>query len=675
MGMAASQARLLSITSRMADNELRAQIVNNSKMRLATESSRVSEEYVSALNSATMMISNYDAAGTSQYQKLTYNALTAYSSHNNQYGLVNANGKLLVSETDATNFKDANGDIDNFLSQYGLIYSSTFFTPEVLGADTINLENISELTGATYQIGQYDVEELKAMYEGGVGPSTGIDHIGYNQALQSFQYANYTDYYNEFIAADDAYQMETQKAIEQSLFTTNYQTQINNVSSATYPADWYKLKDALTYVRNQYNALTSSGELNAATEYAKTLDSMLSNYSSSTNPPTLTSIETIDRDSSGNLVIGKRGDGSYAITLTKTSGSTYNVTGGAAYTETRSITDAAGNSTNADLEYSVGGISSSINLGSSTAQMYFTTYVKQDDDNDVTDGYEKQLSKIEYTLKNFDLTNNTVKMSHKVANDENGFEEARSYVLEVLQLYGQAANYVNRDKFTTGGTPANTAKNNYNAARERLLDFIFGRANRPTAPDGTIIEGNEAFLQDPGWIIAKFNGQTSQDFEVIKDIYVLDVLFDTYGEPAFGWIDENNPEENADAKVQWYTNLFERMQKGYQVLEDGLARSNEWIQFALESGLVTMEQVDNNKVWTGMTHANCSDITEVTDDAAVARAEAEYNKAMNNIENKDKRFDIELKNIDTEHNSLQTEYDSVKSVISENIKRSFKIYS
>ena len=186
-------------------------------MRLATESSRVSEEYVSALNSATMMISNYDAAGTSQYQKLTYNALTAYSSHNNQYGLVNANGKLLVSETDATNFKDANGDIDNFLSQYGLIYSSTFFTPEILGADTINLENISELTGATYQIGQYDVEELKAMYEGGVGPTTGINHLGYNNALQSFQYANYTDYYNEFVLADSVYQMEVNKAMEQKI--------------------------------------------------------------------------------------------------------------------------------------------------------------------------------------------------------------------------------------------------------------------------------------------------------------------------------------------------------------------------------------------------------------------------------------------------------------------------
>ena len=56
-------------------------------------------------------------------------------------------------------------------------------------------------------------------------------------------------------------------------------------------------------------------------------------------------------------------------------------------------------------------------------------------------------------------------------------------------------------------------------------------------------------------------------------------------------------------------------------------------------------------------------IIEVTDDAAVAKAEAEYNRAMNDIEAKDNIFDMELKNIDTEHNALQTEYDVIKGVI------------
>ena len=38
-------------------------------------------------------------------------------------------------------------------------------------------------------------------------------------------------------------------------------------------------------------------------------------------------------------------------------------------------------------------------------------------------------------------------------------------------------------------------------------------------------------------------------------------------------------------------------------------------------------------------------------------------------------YDLELKNIDTEHNSLQTEYDSIKTAIDKNIERTFKIYS
>ena len=70
--MAASQARLLSITSRMSDNELRSQLINNAKMRLTTDSSKASEKYLAALNEAQMMFSNYDTAGNSQYHNLLF---------------------------------------------------------------------------------------------------------------------------------------------------------------------------------------------------------------------------------------------------------------------------------------------------------------------------------------------------------------------------------------------------------------------------------------------------------------------------------------------------------------------------------------------------------------------------------------------------------------------------
>ena len=140
------------------------------------------------------------------------------------------------------------------------------------------------------------------------------------------------------------------------------------------------------------------------------------------------------------------------------------------------------------------------------------------------------------------------------------------------------------------------------------------------------------------------------NFQVVKDIYLSEKMIEKYGAPKYTWIDKNNPDENAEKKAAWYTNLFNRINEGgYQALETGLAHSAEWIKFALESGLVSMEQVDVKKQWVSTMYSNCSNIT-------------------------DKRYDIELKNIDTEHQSLQTEYETIKSVIDKNVERNFKMF-
>ena len=97
MGMAAGQARLLSITQRLSDNELRAQIINNNKMRLASESSQVSDHYVQALNEAQLMFTNYDKDNNASFKQLTYNALTSFNPYNNQYALTNASGNIQVA--------------------------------------------------------------------------------------------------------------------------------------------------------------------------------------------------------------------------------------------------------------------------------------------------------------------------------------------------------------------------------------------------------------------------------------------------------------------------------------------------------------------------------------------------------------------------------------------------
>ena len=70
-----------------------------------------------------------------------------------------------------------------------------------------------------------------------------------------------------------------------------------------------------------------------------------------------------------------------------------------------------------------------------------------------------------------------------------------------------------------------------------------------------------------------------------------------------------------------------------------------------------------------------SDISEEENEAAVTMAEVKYEQALKDIEAKDKQYDNRLKLLDTEHNALQTEYESVKSVIDKNVERTLKIYS
>ena len=126
----------------------------------------------------------------------------------------------------------------------------------------------------------------------------------------------------------------------------------------------------------------------------------------------------------------------------------------------------------------------------------------------------------------------------------------------------------------------------------------------------------------------------------------------------------------------------------WYILEDGLMNSQDWLKYALETCAVTLERVNYsnptevpsgleslNQTWTSIITTNALDISEQQNDRAIAKAEAEYEQKQREIEAKDKQYDSILKLLDTEHNALQTEIESVKAVITKNTERTLKIYS
>lgn len=724
MGMAASQARLLSITSRMSDNELRSQLINNAKMRLTTDSSKASEKYLAALNEAQMMFSNYDTAGNSQYQQLTFSNLTSYSAYNNQYGLVNKSGQLLVSENDASKYTEAldkakaDPDVDvndpdsvnskaleEFLKSYGLEKTTTYFDNSEITSIDPNIRKIYE----------GDMEFEYGVDANGMPKADRISgiHYGYDESLKTKDYGIYKSLLDDYSSAKQNWKAVSKQA-EQAYVKNlpskggDYEKVYQDViewSNSLEPQ--YDDKGNITGYKEGNNVHDVGTEVDKAKLFLSYMEQFYTNVGS----------KWLDKDGV-NKPFHDTMEWYFSLKSQMNSGNpTYSTPTQAyvrdGYTPTLTAVykkDANNNDTN-EIDYYVYTISTADQVNYPTSDTVYPDQKWTDaDGNEITvpvkEIKEQKISEEEFVQSVADM-----------------YRFFQSEVLSQLNpedptfraMYVQQAgkNKTGDEKTTAenqAGEKYDKALKNYKEASEKLSLFIFGkdvgsasydklddmewilygdyvdstdpskgRTNNPAGPTTAIDTSEGGITYDLTFKIP--NSLEDKDlpyranFQVVKDIYLSEKMIEEFGAPKYTWIDKNNPGENAEKKAEWYTNLFNRMNEGgYQALETGLAHSSEWIKFALESGLVSMEQVDVKRQWVSTMYSNCSNITESQVDVDITVAEAEYNKTMNEIEAKDKRYDIELKNIDTEHQSLQTEYETIKSVIDKNVERNFKMF-
>lgn len=102
MGMAASQARVLLLTSRKSDLEFRAQNITQRKMLLSMQTEDIANEYTRAISNRCMMFTwNVNANdGTPYSEVLTYNSLTSTNMTNTpSYRVVTGDGSVVVRNT------------------------------------------------------------------------------------------------------------------------------------------------------------------------------------------------------------------------------------------------------------------------------------------------------------------------------------------------------------------------------------------------------------------------------------------------------------------------------------------------------------------------------------------------------------------------------------------------
>ena len=663
MGMSASQARLLTITARLADNELRSQTINNAKMRLSTQSAQASDNYINALNDANMMFSNYDLTGTSQSQLLTYNALTSYSSYNNQYGLVSSAGQLLVSESEAAMFKAADGNVNAYLKAHGLEYTTTYFDKD------------KEIKNDDYPV-PYNLvgaDRLKEMYE------------AYNSDLTSSEYEKYESYFSSFLQTTEALKAGSKEIVKSYLMYSGNSPQLYNPTGSSGDSVSIGIvgisngqlanafKNAFTNGNNTYS-ISNLEKMGLTTAGIAALNEIVNSVGHDGPVGTISEKRVLKANNDGTYTLT---DGNMTITIGKDQNGKITVSGN---------TDlVVSGSTNAEDDYSYTWDQNATTIEGVINSLTYTdcegTYnfkANKDTSGNLTgaDAVYRYPDKADFKEALDDLADEIV--GYVSSNEELfNFGTFGKNMLE-RESSGRLPAGIDLNKVLKSGKTYKTVLSEYTDASNNFFKLVAG-GNASKLQE--LLDNNSISVKDLEDIdlllkaMKKYKIKPSDEFKTVIDKTIIDQMIDKYGEPKYAWVDETDSTNsgNADAKAQWYTNMFNRMKSGYKTIENGLASSSEWLRFALESGLVTMEQVDKSYSWKSLDYKTCSNITEQTDNSeAVSKAEAEYNRAMKDIDAKDSMYDIQLKNIDTEHTALQTEYDSVKSVISKNIDRTFK---
>ena len=123
----------------------------------------------------------------------------------------------------------------------------------------------------------------------------------------------------------------------------------------------------------------------------------------------------------------------------------------------------------------------------------------------------------------------------------------------------------------------------------------------------------------------------------------------------------------------FYDTLFNQIcTKGW--VENDKVDDKDYVQKMLKDGSMFLSSIQDDGYYYQDNYSTNSYVKEVTDESKIAQAEAKYNREKEKINYKENVIDMKMKNLDTEISALTTEYDTVKSVITKNIEKSFKRY-
>jgi len=198
-----------------------------------------------------------------------------------------------------------------------------------------------------------------------------------------------------------------------------------------------------------------------------------------------------------------------------------------------------------------------------------------------------------------------------------------------------------------------------------------------------------------------FKDEALNDPALISDIEVLQEKMEEYksklyksgAKDIYAAATGTDPEDFDKSKFDYYLywGKLIQMEEGLDGCDcagfygDGFETNADTLNNMLLYGKISIESVEINnstgkvsepKFTTVSSETSLSFVSKSEVDATERKkAEAEYNKALQEIQREEKLYDMQLANLDTERQELTAEVETVKTIIKEAVERSFKIFS
>ena len=684
MGLAASQARFLCITARKADCEYKSTELAQQKLDITKQLGAISTEYSNAMNATKLMWSN-DAVNGSY--GMTYSLLMMPSAANdfNPYMVTTSSGAIVLNGPYAAAAKAAgiskSGGIgsqesrDKFISAlvpYGLV------TEETAKAITVNdyaykIENNSlKLDESSTTLGTRGIDWNPSAGMGRDPLNKGnVDAMTLAELCMSEAIGLQTiDWAKMFVGSD---QLTTKEFAEEKARLGKMLLGVNQGVSGVTTDVINQLKRDLNNYKNAY-----TGDINdqayknecARLELLITQAEHISNVDSNGK---LT-------DGNGNLIKDKNGN-------------TFTQNQAISNIQTQIDSDLTKHNSKSGSAVSIDAkFNTSANLISTGKNGGKPFSIVQDG---VINHYKDEIENM--TIGDI-LSGNVVIMANTT--DSKAFAEQ---MLKLLDSFAAVFGYSKTQDLTGTGLNVDDesakalkfaytmVKNTY--LRTTDMSNIGSRDNDHAMTENSAyinaVSSNRIGTYDKGNyfgvsltnMLSSFltyydnalNGADS-NFVVGKTTDTSNYVTDYSGYYYMAQVDTNAVKEVHKKSADFYDELYNNIiEHGWR--EDSAIDDNEYLESAIKDGRYSMSSLNNDGYYYQTRYNETGYIVEVSDTDAIARAEAEFTSKKAELTYKEDSIDMKTKKLDAEISSLSTEYDTVKSLISKSIEKTFAMFS